>query len=152
VCESVRNMPNVILATSGYDHSLKFWEAPSGICYRTIQLNPDSVRCWCGCVVIVFFLLLLLCLCLCLLVVVERLDRIIGGFAIRGVLTFACGSCCNTHQQVNRLEVTPSKEYIAAAGNPFIRFFEANTNNPSPVCCLDCCRQQHMVDEVRAGY
>ena len=37
-------MPNVILATSGYDHTIKFWEAPSGICYRTIQLNPDSVR------------------------------------------------------------------------------------------------------------
>eukprot|EP01094_Clydonella_sp_ATCC50884_P014112 TRINITY_DN2447_c0_g1_i1.p1 TRINITY_DN2447_c0_g1~~TRINITY_DN2447_c0_g1_i1.p1 ORF type:complete len:334 (-),score=84.66 TRINITY_DN2447_c0_g1_i1:162-1085(-) len=74
-------MPNVILATSGYDHTIKFWEAPSGICYRTIPLNPDS--------------------------------------------------------QVNKLHITPSKEFVAAAGNPYIRFFEANTNNPSPIMSFD---------------
>lgn len=31
----------VILATAGYDHTIRFWEALSGICYRTIQY-PDS--------------------------------------------------------------------------------------------------------------
>ena len=33
---------NVILATAGYDHTIRFWE-PSGMCYRSIQY-PDSVR------------------------------------------------------------------------------------------------------------
>ncbi|OBT56051.1 G protein beta subunit-like protein [Pseudogymnoascus sp. 24MN13] len=31
----------VILATAGYDHTIRFWEALSGICSRTIQ-HPDS--------------------------------------------------------------------------------------------------------------
>lgn len=34
-------MPSVVLATSSYDHTIRFWEAPSGICYRTIQ-HPES--------------------------------------------------------------------------------------------------------------
>jgi hypothetical protein len=33
----------VILVTAGYDHTIKFWEALSGICSRTIQ-HPDSVH------------------------------------------------------------------------------------------------------------
>jgi G protein beta subunit-like protein len=33
----------VILATAGYDHTIRFWEALSGVCIRTIQ-HPDSVR------------------------------------------------------------------------------------------------------------
>ena len=32
----------VILATAGYDHTIRFWEALSGICVRTIQ-HADSV-------------------------------------------------------------------------------------------------------------
>jgi len=32
----------VVLATAGYDHTIRFWEALSGICYRTLQF-PDSV-------------------------------------------------------------------------------------------------------------
>lgn len=32
----------VILATAGYDHAIKFWQALSGICHRTVQ-HPDSV-------------------------------------------------------------------------------------------------------------
>jgi len=32
----------VILATAGHDHAIKFWQAHSGICHRTIQ-HPDSV-------------------------------------------------------------------------------------------------------------
>ncbi|XP_053381816.1 target of rapamycin complex subunit lst8-like [Mercenaria mercenaria] len=31
----------VILATAGYDHTIRFWQAHSGICYRTVQ-HPDS--------------------------------------------------------------------------------------------------------------
>jgi WD40 repeat protein len=34
-------MSSVVLATAGYDHTIKFWEATSGICYRTLQF-PDS--------------------------------------------------------------------------------------------------------------
>jgi len=72
--------PSVILATAGYDHNIRIWEAHSGICYRTIPYG-DS--------------------------------------------------------QVNRLEITPDKQYIAAAGNPHIRFFEVNTNNHNPVTSYD---------------
>ena len=32
----------VILATAGYDHTVRFWQAHSGICYRTVQ-HQDSV-------------------------------------------------------------------------------------------------------------
>lgn len=36
------SQPPVILATAGYDHTIRFWEATSGRCYRTLQY-PDSV-------------------------------------------------------------------------------------------------------------
>ena len=32
----------VILATAGYDHTIRFWQGHSGICHRTVQ-HPDSV-------------------------------------------------------------------------------------------------------------
>ena len=60
----------VLLATAGYDHTIKFWEAPSGICQRTLQ-HPES--------------------------------------------------------QVNKLEITPDKTAIAAAGNPSLRLFDLRT-------------------------
>ncbi|XP_025105800.1 target of rapamycin complex subunit lst8-like isoform X2 [Pomacea canaliculata] len=31
----------VILATAGYDHTIRFWQAHSGMCHRTVQ-HPDS--------------------------------------------------------------------------------------------------------------
>jgi len=31
----------VILATAGYDHTIRFWQAHSGVCMRTVQ-HPDS--------------------------------------------------------------------------------------------------------------
>lgn len=34
---------------------------------------------------------------------------------------------------MNKLEITPDRQYLAAAGNPHVRFFEINTNNPNPV-------------------
>lgn len=33
---------SVFIVTAGYDHTIRFWEAPSGRCYRTLQY-PDSV-------------------------------------------------------------------------------------------------------------
>jgi hypothetical protein len=36
-------------------------------------------------------------------------------------------------QQVNRLEITPDKRFLAAAGNPHIRLFDVNSNSPQPV-------------------
>lgn len=38
-------MPNVILATASYDRTIKFWEAPSGICVRTLQFQDSQVNC-----------------------------------------------------------------------------------------------------------
>ncbi|KGB78979.1 G protein beta subunit-like protein [Cryptococcus deuterogattii 99/473] len=32
---------SVILCTAGYDHTIRFWEAWSGICYRQITLSPQ---------------------------------------------------------------------------------------------------------------
>ena len=31
----------IILATAGYDHTIKFWAADTGVCTRTLQ-HPDS--------------------------------------------------------------------------------------------------------------
>jgi G protein beta subunit-like protein len=58
---------SVVLATAGYDHMIRFWEAPTGLCIRVIKF-ADS--------------------------------------------------------QVNRLEITPDKQFIAAAGNPHVRLYE----------------------------
>ena len=56
----------------GYDHTIKFWEAPSGICTKSLQ-HPES--------------------------------------------------------QVNKLEITPDKRHIAAAGNPSLRLFDIETGS-----------------------
>lgn len=73
-------MASVVLATAGYDHTIRFWEATSGICYRTLQY-ADS--------------------------------------------------------QVNKLEITSDKTQLAAAGNPQIRIFDVNSNDPQPVNSFD---------------
>ena len=39
--------------------------------------------------------------------------------------------------QVNKLEITTDKQLLAAAGNPQIRLFEVNSNNPQPVLSFD---------------
>ena len=31
----------VLLITAGYDHTIRFWEALSGLCYKTLQ-HPES--------------------------------------------------------------------------------------------------------------
>ena len=62
----------VLLATAGYDHTIKLWDAPSGIPHKTLQ-HPES--------------------------------------------------------QVNKLEITPDKLQIAAAGNPSLRLFDIATGS-----------------------
>ena len=34
---------SVILCTAGFDHTIRFWEAPTGMCHRTLQYQ-DSVH------------------------------------------------------------------------------------------------------------
>lgn len=41
--KSLPSMPSNILATAGYDHTIRLWEVSSGYCYRTLQYQ-DSVR------------------------------------------------------------------------------------------------------------
>jgi target of rapamycin complex subunit LST8 len=65
---------SVVLATAGYDHIIRFWEAPTGVCVRMIKFG-DS--------------------------------------------------------QINRLEITPDKQFIAAAGNPYIRLYEIQQQSQS---------------------
>jgi G protein beta subunit-like protein len=72
---------SVILATAGYDHKIRFWDAPSGRCVRTLRYQDSPV---------------------------------------------------------NKLEITPDKEYLAAAGNPHIRLYEINNHSvDSPVLSLE---------------
>ena len=39
----------------------------------------------------------------------------------------------HTPQQVNCLQITPDKNYIAAAGHSHVRLFEIQSQNPHPV-------------------
>lgn len=63
---------SVVLATAGYDHIIRFWEAPSGRCSRRLKF-PDS--------------------------------------------------------PVHRIEISPDKQFIAAAGNPMIHVYEVLSDN-----------------------
>lgn len=72
---------SVILATAGYDHKIRFWEAPSGICSRILKY-PDS--------------------------------------------------------QINKLEITPDKQFLAAGGNPYIRLYDiVKTEDQQPALTLE---------------
>ncbi|KAF3616060.1 WD repeat-containing protein wat1 [Capsicum annuum] len=86
------SQPSVVLATASYDHTIKFWEAKSARCYRTIQY-PESLS---------------------------------------ETSAFTFFPFLNCIQQVNRLEVTPDKRFLAAAGNPHIRLFDINSSSPQP--------------------
>lgn len=35
---------SVVLATAGYDHTIKFWEAPTGTCYHTLKYADSQVN------------------------------------------------------------------------------------------------------------
>lgn len=37
-------MASLVLATAGYDHSIRFWEATTGLCYRTIPFPESQVN------------------------------------------------------------------------------------------------------------
>lgn len=70
----------MILASAGYDHSIRFWEALTGVCSRTIQ---------------------------------------------------------HTDSQVNRLEITSDKRYLAAAGHLHVRLYDIKTTNPNPLLSFE---------------
>lgn len=63
---------SVVLATGGYDHKIRFWDAPSGRCSRIIKFHDSPVH---------------------------------------------------------RLEISPDKQFIAAAGNPVIRVYEVTNDH-----------------------
>ena len=72
---------SVILATGGYDHKIRFWEATSGICSREVK-HPGS--------------------------------------------------------QINKLEISNDKQFLAAAGNPQIRLYDiAKAEHQKPVLTLE---------------
>ncbi|GMF00886.1 hypothetical protein B5S28_g858 [[Candida] boidinii] len=71
---------SVILASAGYDHTIRFWEALTGVCSRTIQ-HSDS--------------------------------------------------------QVNRLEITGDKSFLAAAGHTKVRLYDIKLPNPNPVTSFE---------------
>ena len=97
----------VVLATAGYDHTIRFWEATSGICYRTLQYADSQVR--------------------------ERVGfsfsfvdgggkkdspRIIHELTLLHSVSLLCPlSLCI---QVNKLEITADKQLLAAGGNPHV--------------------------------
>jgi G protein beta subunit-like protein len=35
---------SVVLCTGGFDHSIRFWEAPTGLCHRTFQYNDSQIN------------------------------------------------------------------------------------------------------------
>ena len=37
-------MPSVLLATAGYDHTIRLWEASNGNCYHKLQFNDSQVN------------------------------------------------------------------------------------------------------------
>lgn len=71
---------SVILASAGYDHTIRFWEALTGVCSRTIQ---------------------------------------------------------HTDSQVNRLEITSDKKYLAAAGHLNVKLYDIQSSNPNPVTSFE---------------
>ena len=96
---------SVILCTAGYDHTIRFWEAPTGMCHRTLQY-ADSVS--------------------------HRCSAHAAQCSSRRSADplFTPLSCLSCEQQVNRLEITPDKQYLAVAGNPHIRLFDIHSTRP----------------------
>lgn len=66
------------------DHTIRFWEAWSGICYRQIPLQPAWVCCVMG--------------------------------------------LADIQKQVNRLAISPDKNYLAAAGSGTVRYVDRRTS------------------------
>lgn len=110
-------MPSVILATAGYDQTIKFWEASTGVCYRTLKCADNMVRTLVG--------------------MLERQAVCVGEGRVRwlpeGVLTFGAVRARARVQQVNCLRIAPGKQHIAAASNPLIRLYDISSKSSEPV-------------------
>ena len=99
---------SVILCTAGYDHTIRFWEAPTGMCHRTLQY-ADSVSGR------------------------QTAQTHAVPAAAHPCLTRrrpASPILSSVKKQVNRLEITPDKQYLAVAGNPHIRLFDIHSTRP----------------------
>ena len=70
----------VVLATAGYDHKIRYWDANTGACTRTTKYEES---------------------------------------------------------QVNTLQISPNKCYLAAAGNPNIHVFDVNSASDSPAVSFE---------------
>jgi G protein beta subunit-like protein len=53
------------------------------------------------------------------------------------ILRILCLLITRFLQHINRLEITPDKRFLAAAGNPHIRLFDINSNSNHPVISYD---------------
>ena len=74
---------SVVLATAGYDHSVRFWEAPTGNCTKLI----------------------------------KNLDQ----------------PALNKFSQINKIEITPDKQFIGVAGNTTVNIYDIeNSDSQSP--------------------
>ena len=83
-----------------YDHTIRFWEATTGLCYRTIQHGESQAS--------------------------SVLTSVVSDLQSVAEDMYAL-------TQVNKLEITADKQFLAAAGNPQVRLFEVNSNNPQPL-------------------
>ena len=91
---------NIVLATGGYDHSIKFWYPHDGVCYRTAH-HPESVS---------------------LRLLIYLMPTM---------------TCFTFHlQQVNRLEVTPDKRFVASAG--IVKVYDDRVCNSTVSCRTEC--------------
>ena len=95
----------VVLATAGYDHTIRFWEATSGICYRTLQYADSQVS----------FLLFLASTP----AAKKKLFASILFLFVRS-LSFSPFPKNKHDDQVNKLEITADKQLLAAGGNPHV--------------------------------
>jgi G protein beta subunit-like protein len=107
---------SVILCTAGYDHSIRFWEAWSGICHRQIALNQAWVRVLC-------------CHGQCRAPETTLLSCSCGLTSIELQLT---------HQrQVNRIAISPDKNFVAAATHTSVRIWDIPSGSATPVASLE---------------
>lgn len=67
---------SVVLATAGYDHKIRFWDANTGVCTRAVKFEES---------------------------------------------------------QVNSMQISSNKAYLAAAGNPIIHIYDVNSPSDAPV-------------------
>eukprot|EP00967_Tisochrysis_lutea_P148005 scaffold282089_cov16-Tisochrysis_lutea.AAC.1 len=123
-------MSAVVLATAGYDHTIKFWEATSGICYRTLQFPDSQVRVPCLAISTQQgFNMPDTC------PAVAELDNALAipSLNLTPGIPYHTIPYHATIKQVNKLEITADKTQIAAAGNSQIRIYDVNSNDPQPI-------------------